>query len=320
VLATLPPLDEDLLVRLFRKGARVQWTSADFDWESPPALADRQRRALARLLSPVFLGEQTAMLGAASQMQEMARRGEATAQLYLASFIMDEARHFEALYRLYRHLGHDPVRVRELPDMLRYHHRLRQGDRLDWVWGILISDVFARHFYHWMARHRPEAVVGLMAQRIAVDEGRHQAFAEEYLRRALPQLDSSRRRALVAMKDELVRLMESMYRALREDADLLGLDARALLDAFLEDLESRVRRLGLHHNPSAPPSGPTPAPRLRAGGKATADGPNPGAAAPAPPTGPAARGGCGSCLLAVLCALRASVSPRPPAPAPAPAG
>src|SRR5690242_19134256 len=66
---------------------------------------------------------------------------ETTSQLYLASFIMDEARHFETLTRLYQVLGHEPLGVRGMPELMRYFHRLRQGDRLDWVWGILISDV-----------------------------------------------------------------------------------------------------------------------------------------------------------------------------------
>src|SRR5947209_5538091 len=103
-----PDLADDLLLNLFHKGARAQWTSRDLDWSTETALTPRQRLALARLLTPVYFGEQTAMAGASHILPQLMAAGETTAQLYLASFIMDEARHFETLTRLYRALGHDP--------------------------------------------------------------------------------------------------------------------------------------------------------------------------------------------------------------------
>jgi hypothetical protein len=99
----LPDLDDDLLVRLFHKGARAQWTSQDLDFGPPLRLSERQREALARLLTPVYFGEQTAMAGASNILPKVMAAGETTAQLYLASFIMDSAP-FRRLTRLYRSL------------------------------------------------------------------------------------------------------------------------------------------------------------------------------------------------------------------------
>src|SRR5262249_38267904 len=67
-----PDIEEDLLLNLFHKGARVQWTSEDLDWAPPLRFDDRQREALARLLTPVYFGEQTAMLGASAILPEVA--------------------------------------------------------------------------------------------------------------------------------------------------------------------------------------------------------------------------------------------------------
>src|SRR5207302_7674389 len=50
----LPDLEPDLLLGLFHKGAKVQWTSEDLDWAPEMRLSDRQREALARLLTPVY--------------------------------------------------------------------------------------------------------------------------------------------------------------------------------------------------------------------------------------------------------------------------
>ena len=174
-----PDLTEDLLLNLFHKGAQIQWTSRSLDWTTPLQLSERQRLALARLLTPVYFGEQSAMAGASSILPSVMAAGETTAQLYLATFIMDEARHFETLTRLYRTLGHDPLGIRDMPELLRYYHRLRQGDRVDWVWGILISDIIGKHFYRQLGpkQAEPDPFFGGLTRRILKDESRHLAFA-----------------------------------------------------------------------------------------------------------------------------------------------
>jgi hypothetical protein len=254
ILRIFPDLSDDLLLQLFHKGVKAQWTSRDLDWTLPIQMDDRQRRALARLLTPVYIGEQTAMVGASGLVPQLMSAGETTAQLYITSFMMDEARHFEALTRLYRTLGHDPMRLRELPEMLRYHHRLRQGDRVDWVWGIFISDLYAKLFYRSFVVSQPEALFGRLSARIIQDESRHQAFAVHYLRRNLPHLGPARRRALVAMRDELYGLVEYGAGRLRDDCDALGFDGDLLLQQFWTELGHFSRHLGL--DGSAPDDGP----------------------------------------------------------------
>lgn len=245
LIRIFPDLEEDLLLNLFHKAAKVQWTSRDLDWGQSLQMTPRQGQALARMLTPVYLGEQTAMVGASNILPKLMDAGETSAQLYLASFIMDEARHFEALTRLYRTLGHHPIGLRELPEMLRYHHRLRQGDRADWVWGILISDLFAKLFYQWWADAQGDALFGKMSAKILVDESRHQAFAEHYLRRNVPKMDSARRQALVEMRDELYRIMQAMNDRLRADCDVVGLDGDAFLSRLWEELEYFSKRIGI---------------------------------------------------------------------------
>jgi hypothetical protein len=246
MIKLFPDLDqEDLLVRLFHKGVKAQWTVEDVDWQAPLQFSERQSQALARLLTPVYLGEQSAMIGASVALPQIALAGETNAQLYLASFLMDEARHFEALTTLYRRLEHQPVTVREMPEMLRYHNRLRRGDRVDWVWGILISDIFAKNFYQMFAKNQPEALFGKLSSRILVDESRHQAFAQHYLKRALPKLDPARVQVLRSMRDELLQIMDSMYARLKDDADAIGLDGREFLDHLSYEIAQKARVIGL---------------------------------------------------------------------------
>src|SRR5215218_9758668 len=83
MLRIFPDLDEDLLLDLFHKGARAQWTSRDLDWDVSLQFDPRQREALARVLTPTYLGEQTAMLGASAIVPQLAAAGDTTAQLYI---------------------------------------------------------------------------------------------------------------------------------------------------------------------------------------------------------------------------------------------
>lgn len=253
----LPDLEEDLLLQLFHKGAKVQWTSRDLDWASPLVLTDQQRLALARLLTPVYFGEQSAMAGAGGILPKVMAAGETTAQLYLASFVMDEARHFEALTRLYRALGHDPLGFREMPELLLYHHRIRQGDRADWVWGILFSDLIAKHFYRSFGTQQADPLFGGLSARILRDESRHLAFAEHYLRRNVAKMEPARRKALVQMRDDLFRLLKAMTERVRSDAAAFGVDGDEYLGLVWADVETFGKRIGL--TGEAPEEPPPPA-------------------------------------------------------------
>jgi hypothetical protein len=259
VSRVFPDLDDDLLLHLFHKGAKAQWTSRDLDFGPHLRLAPRQRAALARLLTPVYFGEQTAMAGASGILPQLMRARETTAQIYLASFIMDEARHFEALTRLYSALGHDPLGLRDVPELLLYHHRLRQGDRADWVWGILISDVIAKHFYRSFGLVQPDPLWAGLSKRILRDESRHLAFAEHYLRRNVVRMDPARRQSLLGMRDDLFRLLQAMTERVRADAATLEVDADDYLGRVWSDVEIFAARIGLIGlDPPRSPPAPEP--------------------------------------------------------------
>jgi hypothetical protein len=299
ITRVLPDLSDDLLLNLFHKGARAQWTSRDLDWTVPTSLSPRKRLALARLLTPVYFGEQTAMAGAGAILPTVMAARESTAQLYLASFIMDEARHFEALTRLYKALGHDPLGLREIPELLRYHHRIRQGDRADWVWGILFSDVIAKHFYRAFGSNQtpPDPVFGSLSVRILQDESRHLAFAEHYLRRNVIHMETARRRALIEMRDDLFRILQAMTERVRADAAAFDVDADDDLGWVWADVEAFGKRIGLVDGGGTPPDS----------GRLTSEAATERPVQIARPEGGGADGivaRCFGCLLTLICGRR----------------
>ena len=308
ITRVFPDLSDDLLLNLFHKGARAQWTSRDFDWSGQTSLSARQRLALARLLTPVYFGDQTARAGASAILPAVMAAGETTAQLYLASFIMDEARHFETLTRLYASLGHDPMGIREIPELLRYHHRIRQGDRADWVWGILFSDVIAKHFYRAFGLAQQDPLLGGLSTRILQDESRHLAFAEHYLRQNVATMGPARKRALLDLRDDLFRILQPMAERVRADAAAFEVDADEWLGWVWADVQTFGQRIGLvgrgeHDDPGAGPDrsaggAPTGA-RTAAGARTRPPG---GAYEPAATDGAEAIvARCFGCLLSLLC-------------------
>ena len=243
VIRVFPRVDNAKLMELFRKGVEGQWSAAQIDWECPLVLGHDEQRALAHVLTPVYLGEQTAMIGASAVIPQFFAAHQTEAQLYLATFLLDEARHFEILTRFYHKMDQRPLEVRDLKEIFRYQARLfKSRDKLEWLWGILLSDILARHFYGTLVKVLPGSLFAQIASRIVLDEARHLAFAELYLKHALvqqPKLAST----FLKMRDELLFLMRAISSALYEKAALIGMDAKLLIATVADDVEKKVQRL-----------------------------------------------------------------------------
>lgn len=241
-----PDLDDARLLALFEKGIHGQWGYDAIAWGDAARIPPDVRRGLAIALTPVYLGEQTAMMGIATVLPMMLMQHKTEAALYLSSMELDEARHFMNLHRLYDLMGEEPLASRRLPEMWRYHARLlRSREPIEWVWGILISDLFARRFYGAIRDLDRDGLLGALARRTLQDEARHQAFSDRYLETELPSLPTERRQALIEMRGELFRVMDSLCGRLGSAAADAGLDAPAILDGLWQDTERWVARLGL---------------------------------------------------------------------------
>lgn len=231
---------------LFRKGVEGQWSAAHIDWEQPLLLDHQEQKALAHVLTPVYLGEQAAMLGASSVIPQFFAAHQTEAQLYIATFLLDEARHFETLTRFYHKIQQRPLEVRDLKVMFRYQARLfKSRDKTEWLWGILVSDILARHFYSILVKAHPGSLFADIGSRIVTDEARHLAFAELYLKAALQQTPELKP-AFLKMREELVHLIRAIYAGVKDKAILIGLDETELFDRLTQDIEKKVQRLHLN--------------------------------------------------------------------------
>jgi hypothetical protein len=247
MLQVHPKLGDEQLLKLFERGVGRQWSTELLEWSEPEHWDDVSLKALAGLLTPVYLGEQTAMLGVAAVLPQLATHRDTEAALCLSSMGLDEARHFHNLSRLYTRLQIEPWRTRQLPEMWRYHTRLmKSGDPLDWLWGILISDLFARLFYGRLRDQYPDRVIGRLARRTLVDEARHQAFADLYLSPRLAKISDERRAAMFELRDDLFRTMDQLTERLAGPLNDLGWSGDQFLTDLWNDTERWANRVGLH--------------------------------------------------------------------------
>lgn len=241
-----PEMTDEEFLRLFEKGISAQWGSDQIDWGLTEGIPAAKKLALGQLITPVYLGEQTAMLGVAAVLPMILTNGQSEPALYLSSMGLDEARHFRNLNHLYRVLDVEPLPSRRLPEMWRYHARLLQKhDPVQWVFGILISDLFAKTFYGGFADRFPDTVVGRLSRRTLQDEARHQAFSDRYLNRLLPTMDLDAKKELLVLRDDLFRIMERLGERLRGPMEVLDWSPEAFLTELWDDTERWVKRLGL---------------------------------------------------------------------------
>jgi hypothetical protein len=249
ILRVFPDLKDERLMSLFYKGVKAQWASDSVDWTAPIGLTEEQKTALAHVLTPVYLGEQTAMAGAGTILPQMMFAQETEAQLYLGTMLLDEARHFETLTRLYLTMERRPYELRDLRTMYKYHHRLLLArERHEWVWGILISDLFAKHFYSTFADQFPDTLFGILSKRILIDEARHQAFSQRYLSQAMADLDESQRQSLLSLAHDLLAICYELYHHLNADTLVLGIDGQRILTHLQRDISRKAEKIGLAQN------------------------------------------------------------------------
>lgn len=241
-----PTMNDEEFLRLFEKGIHAQWGSDQIDWGQTQGIPEAKKQALGQLITPVYLGEQTAMMGVSAVLPMVLTAGQTEPALYLSSMGLDEARHFRNLNHLYRALDVEPLPSRRLPEMWRYHARLLQKhDPVQWVFGILISDLFAKTFYGGFADRFPDTVVGRLSHRTLQDEARHQAFSDRYLNRLLPTMDENAKKELLVLRDDLFRIMERLGERLRGSMETLDWSPEEFLAELWDDTERWVKRLGL---------------------------------------------------------------------------
>ncbi len=241
-----PTMNNDQLLDLFDEGTSSQWSHEILDWTGTGDYSPQVRKALANLITPVYLGEQTAMMGVSAIIPMMLSSNQPEAALFLSTMGLDEGRHFRNLHQLYALWEEEPLSRHRLPEMWRYQARLMANHNvLEWLWGILISDLFAKQFYGGFAKQFAGTLLGNLSEHILVDENRHQAFSEIYLESMIPNLPVEAKQALLSMRDDLFRSIEILGTQLEESLEVLQWRRGPLIEDLWNETERWANSLSL---------------------------------------------------------------------------
>ena len=250
IYKVMPDLSNKRQMKLWHKGLRSQWSAVDMRWDLPLKMSKRSmRESLGKVLTPVLMGEQSALYSVSSQIPALGHRSEVPAQLYLTTWAVDEARHTELFAMYFNRLDEEPLSIRKFPEGYLFQSKVTAKDTASWLAGVLASEVLAKLLMQELVRIDVDPVLSEIAHGILEDEARHLAFNHLYLEQRFTEVFSQSaadgeelsewlRERLAGVVDYVPVMMEALDEPLRE----LGIDRRHLYDRLRTETLGRLEK------------------------------------------------------------------------------
>jgi len=250
IYKVMPSLDNERQLRLWHKALRSQWSAEDMRWGLPVRLRSRRlKEALGRLLTPVLMGEQSALYSVSAQIPTLGHRSEVEAQFYLTTWAVDEARHTELFARYFERIDEEPLSIRKFPAGYLFQSQITAKDTSEWLSGVLVSEVLATLVMKELRRVDVDPVLSDIAHGILEDEARHLGFNHLYLEdrfAAAFTADHTQGEAhSTRLHQRLRRVLDHvppMLEPLEEDLVEIGMDWRAIYAELQEEVLDRLAR------------------------------------------------------------------------------
>jgi hypothetical protein len=247
IYKVLPQLTNERQMKIWHKALRSQWSAEDLDWDKPQRmLSGKTRDGLARILTPVLMGEQSALYSVSMLIPILGHQSQVESQLYLTTWAVDEARHTELFARFYGRIDRQPMPIRRFPSGYLFQSQINSKEPPEWLAGVLVSEVAAKLIMTEFLRLDLDPVLSDISEGILQDEARHLAFNHIYMEdqfSELYRLSAERGQAqgeeLHQRLDKVLALVPPMFEALAADLEEVGIDRMRLM-ADLEK-ESRER-------------------------------------------------------------------------------
>src|SRR4029078_9587257 len=116
IYKVLPELTKKRHMTLWHKALRAQWSAEDLNWSVPHRMtSDATKDGLARLLTPILMGEQSALYSVSGLIPVLGQNSEVESQFYLTRWAVYEARHTKLFTRFYQRIGKEPLPIRRFP-------------------------------------------------------------------------------------------------------------------------------------------------------------------------------------------------------------
>jgi hypothetical protein len=250
IYKVMPNLSNERQLRLWHKALRSQWSAEDMRWDLPVRLRSRRlKEGLGRLLTPVLMGEQSALYSVSAQIPTLGHRSEVEAQFYLTTWAVDEARHTELFARYFQRIDEQPLSIRKFPAGYLFQSQITAKDTSEWLSGVLVSEVLATLVMKELRRVDVDPVLSDIANGILEDEARHLGFNHLYLEDRFTEVFTEDRAEGTAHSDRLHARIRNvldhvppMLEPLEEDLVEIGMDWRAIYAELCEEVVERLDR------------------------------------------------------------------------------
>ncbi len=250
IYKVLPDLKKDRQMQIWHKALRAQWSATDLDWTKPVGVKSQKLRdEMARVLTPVLMGEQSALYSVSGLIPVLGHRSEVESQFYLTTWAVDEARHTELFARFYGRLDREPMSIRRFPSGYLFQSRIVSDEPAEWLSGVLVSEVLALRVMHELKRLDLDPVLSDICDGILQDESRHLGFNHIYLedrfRGLYEQGDDAAQQLsdhLHARLDNVLDGVKPILEALHDELTHVGIDREALFGTVSDEAQRRLQK------------------------------------------------------------------------------
>ncbi len=228
----LPDLSRKNHMAIWQKALRQQWSAEDLDWSRPQRITSpRLKDQMARVLTPVLMGEQAALYSVSGLIPILGLNGEVESQFYLTTWAVDEARHTELFARYYGRLEREPLSIRRFRSGYLFQSQIVSTEPSEWLAGVLVSEVLAKLLLEDFKNLDLDSLLSDICDGILKDEARHLGFNQIYMEDRFKDLhlqgQSHVDAAAAHLRDRVQRVLDCvppMFDEVDEELAAIGID------------------------------------------------------------------------------------------------
>ncbi len=250
IYKVLPDLKNDRQMRLWYQGLRKQWSAADIDWKKGQRISNKSfKDNLAKVLTPVLTGEQSALYSVSGLIPVLGHRSEVEGQFYLTTWAVDEARHTELFARYYHRLDREPLSIRKFPAGYLFQSRIISKEPAEWLTGVLVSESLAQIISHEFRELDLDPVLSEICEGILEDEARHLGFNHVYMSDRFKDLFQKDEKDAQHFAQHLEKrrkyVLEGaspILKALEKECEIIGLDQEKIISEVDRMTKKRLEK------------------------------------------------------------------------------
>ncbi|MEI6234054.1 MAG: ferritin-like domain-containing protein [Planctomycetota bacterium] len=250
IYKVLPDLSKRRHMSLWHKALRAQWSADDLNWSAPTRMtSDKTLSGLARVLTPILMGEQAALYSVSGLIPILGQNSEVESQLYLTTWAVDEARHTELFTLFYQRIAREPLPIRRFPSGYMFQSSIVSQEPAEWLAGVLVSECLAKLAMEEFKRLDLDPVLSEISRGILEDEARHLAFNHIYLedrfsqhfRKGLAEGESFGERLRLRLNNVLAGV-PAIFDTLDADLKAIGINRDEIQQKLVADSMARLNR------------------------------------------------------------------------------